>query len=476
MKKSVFILILVIFSAAFHSGTECSILYDRLKNCLSKGLYEKADSIYDSCYKFSDLNEYDLLKWTEIKGILGDFNGAARLFCDIGIKNSNLQRIARNQFFNMLSKTGSIEIKKKAIKEYRECSLSKLDTDSLLLSIWLSKTYSKFNLYREEIEAVTSLDRFNKSKGHRLLKIAKKRRAEKLFPEAVEAALQAWKYLSLKNDKQECIKILYKSYLYIGNADSALLWFQMNDISGPEDKISAVILFQATGMLDKADSAIAGLPESVSKDTLQIRQYIFSGRFDSASSFITKNKERTKRLFYKYDDFLWRIRTFLFSGKIFKFALCLDTMNTLTPPQKWPYTSEILNCRMALQRLQVYPEALQYWGKIRHSIYTRDTNCLLKLTAEFVPDDWPDNIREFLAVTIVKALIKYELFSRAQKVINSVLNLKESSQMNFYSGIVSINTGKIEEAKSIFEDILLYKPDNLFTAKARIYLLKLDQP
>ncbi len=437
-----------------------------------RGLFSKANSLYNEFYILSLLDGYDLLKWAQIKAILNDYSGMAKLFCAVRDYGKHFNSIARSQFVRMLADADSPHIQRQALYIYKSCFLSKSDIDKLSLSLWLSKTYSRFALYQEEIDAVLELDTTAESKGSRLLDIAGKRFRKYLFSNAIPPAINSWDFLDKEKSRQECVLILYQSYIQIGENDSALIWLEKTNLNDNKSMTNAAVLYQATGLFNKADSIIAQMGESVIKDTLNIRQYLFNGKINEACSLISKYTYLPRWSSAFADGLLWKVRCAVFSGNIFKTTQYLDSINIVENSLPKKYTREILECKLASQRMETYPDAFSYWGKLYYNIYVNKSQ---DITHSFNVDQWPEDIRKHLVITLLNDLIEKEHFYSAQYVLDLNPKLHEEPQICYFYAEVNFKLGYVEKAKKLFENIVLSNPDNVFAHKARIYLLKLKQ-
>lgn len=438
-----------------------------------RGLYAEVDSLYNDLFLLSLLDVYDLLKWTKIKGILGDYNGAAQIFCEVSQYRKNFVSMARSQFTRLLAESDSSDFQSNALDIYKECYLSKPNADTLSLSNWLSRTYARFNLFNEENSAIIELDRDEKSRGGRLLATAQNRFSNRLFAEAIQPALQSWKYLSTEPQRHRCAIILYQSYSGIGKADSAILWLERVKLRNELSKVNAVVLYQEAGLFEKAIDIITTLKISISRDTLTIRQFLFEGKIENARSFIVKCSKDGLWQSARLDNFLWKIRTGVFSGMLDDAGLYIDSINSIGIPPSRHYAKEILIYRMALQRLGVNQQAFAYWGRLRYFAYIKKPQ---NMATGFNGGKWPLDIREYFAATLVEELITNKLYEKAQYVLDLVPELNESPQINYFRALTSFNLGYSDRAKKLFENIILSNPDGVFAHKARIYLLKLNEP
>ena len=444
----------------------------KLEQFEERGLYNEADSLYSNLFLLLSIDVYDLLKWAPVKGILGDYNGVAQIFCEISQFRKNFIFIAQNNFTRLLAESDSSDIQRNALDTYKKCSLSKPNSDTLALSKWLSSTCAQFNLYREEENAIAALDRNTQSRGDRLLETAQRRFSNRLFTEAIPPALKSWTFLSTEQQRQRCAVILYQSYTNTGETDSAVAWLKKVKLTDEPDKVNAIVLYQLAGLLEKSYRIINTLPESIYKDTLTIRQLLFEGKPGDACSFVNECTKKNHWRSNKSDMFLWKIRTGIFSVKPDMAVLYLDSINSINLSPSWNYAEEILIYRIAIQRMGIYQSAFASWGQLKYFCYIEKPQDMI---ANFNKEQWPPNILEFYAATLVEALIKNKLYNKAQYILDLISEVNESGQINYFRGLVYFNLGYTDKAKKQFENIILSKPGSVFAHKARIYLLKLKE-
>ena len=237
-------------------------------------------------------------------------------------------------------------------------------------------------------------------------------------------------------------------------------------------KVNAAVLYQLAGLFEKSYAIISSIKESLSRDTLTIRQLLFEGKIKDACSFAAECTKAKHWRPNKSDSFLWKIRTSIFAGMLGDATLYLDSINSISFLPSWKYAKEILTYRIALQRLGVYPSAFASWGQLKYFSYIKKPQNMI---ASFNKEQWPPDILEYYAITLVEALIKNELYEKAQYILDLIPELSESQQINYFRALVSFNLGYINKAIKQFENIILSEPGSVFAHKARIYLLKLKE-
>ncbi len=444
-------------------------LHLQLRTMERKGLYAEVDNVYSDFMKLSLLDVYELLKWARIKSILGDFDGAVSIYCKASATENSFVNVALNQLKRALADVSSTETIRRTLEHFSSCYRSHPGASLDTLSKWLSKTYAHFELFREEEQAITTFDSNPASKGERLLSAARNRFSRNLFSEALPPAKKAWQYLSSDRQRQKCAIICYQSYMHIGRTDSAVLWLDKVNLTQLHSKANAVVLYQNSGFFKKADSVIQMLDNTITRDTLMIRHYIFLGEPDKAQEYLTRCAIKSHWRYAPADLYLWHIRLQVYTGSLPQTSRYLDSLSRIKNSPSWHYTAEVLTIRLALQRLQIYPEAFKFWGSLRHDLYR---NKPLEPVAAFNVTRWPAAIQEFLAATLIDALVGNEYYSEAQSILDRLPNL-DSPQTAYFRGITSFMLGYGDKAKKIFEKIILSNPDDVFAHKARIYLLKL---
>lgn len=437
-----------------------------------RGLYAELDSLYHDLFLLSLLDVYELLKWTRIKSILDDYNGAALIFCEISQLRKNFVSMAQSQFVQLLAKADSSDIQRSALEIYKDCYVSKPDADTLSLSNWLSGVYARFNLYNEENRAIVELDRDEKSRGERLLAAAQSRFSKRLYEEAVEPATQSWKYLSTERQRNRCAKLLYQSYATIGDVDSAMVWLEKITLTSEPDKVSAVVFYQEAGLFKKADDIISALKPSLYRDTLTIRQFLYEGKLKDACSYTINCTQAGHWRSANRDGFLWKMRTSAFSGMLEDAALFLDSIESAGFPPSWHYMKDVLIYRMAIQRMGIDQPGFISWGRLHYFIYIKKPQNIID---SIIKEVWPLDIREYLATTLLEALINNKLYEKAQYVLDMIPEVHTSSQIDYFHALISFKMGYIEKAKRKFENIIVSDPDGVFSHKARIYLLKINK-
>ena len=185
--------------------------------------------------------------------------------------------------------------------------------DTLGFKQWISGTYDRFGLYDEEVDVLVSLDSKNYPSARELLETARQRFSQRLFSYVIRPAKQAFARSATASQKALCALLLYQSYAQTEKNDSAAMWLAGVPLAQEPYKAEAVAFFQRSRYLGKADSLIKTLSPSFMRDTLTIRQMLFSGDLRGAA-------DAAERTFQTWggdkgdgnEALLWRIRTLIF--------------------------------------------------------------------------------------------------------------------------------------------------------------------
>jgi tetratricopeptide (TPR) repeat protein len=435
----------------------------------ASGRYASADTLYEALAGAHAIDVFDLSQWAQIKGVLEDYVGASEVFCRVSKRDERLVNMSLSQLERVLSDATPAR-QRLALKRFFECFVQSPLADTAALVDWLSSVYSRFGLYEEEIALLTGVSGDLPPKGRLLLASARRRFSGKLFQEAVSAALPAYRMLSTQEYKQQAAVVLYHAYAQLGKADSALAWFRTASVNDPASIGQASGLYQEAGMLDKADSLIETLPASIIKDSLAIRQLLYAGRSDSAYELAVTLAQKEFWRDFRDEAVVWQVRSAIFAGKPSRATAHLDTAHI--PPHS-PFAQEVYEYRLMLMKLKADPAAMRMWGKMQYAGFVNDT-AMLPDSAEL--DNVSAGVRQLLIADLADLLIKWRQFEQARRALSRIPDTEKATPHSSYLlGQAKLREGALDEARSIFEALILEHPDDVFAGRARIYLMKIDQ-
>lgn len=445
-----------------------------VRDLKTQGQLVEADNLFLDMDALSLLDNTLYPDWAEIKWILGDYGGAAKLYCAM-TRNIGY---GRSLFKQLLIDNHSPKIQKEAISAYKNCYKNKAGINRKELFQWLRRMSIYLKLYDEEINNILEFGNNTKYKGYELHNIAKYRYSRGLYAQVIFPATLAWEYSTRKDSRQQLARLLFDSYSIMGKLDSAGIWLERSNNKDPIDELKSITFYQNTKSFNKADSLIklfeisspnsSRLNSNIIKDTLIFRQFLLQMNIADAHSIINKATLKTHWKDAHFDRNLWRIRASVFSGTLSKTREYIDSLKFYSPPATWKYYEEILSFKMALQRLASSPKAFKTWCSMKYFKYcNKSLNSFLSIN----PKQFDNTTQLFLFGTLIEELIEKHDYSNAQKCINQIPNLLNTSQISYYQGVVYSMLHKQKRAKSIFEEIILTYPNDVFAHKARMYLI-----
>lgn len=445
----------------------------RMRGALAKledrGDFRAADSLYEAFHQLGVLDFHDLLKWAQARGVLRDYVGASGILCVAARQNPRLAEVARSRFLEQLKEADDSALRRASLNAYENCAIGLPGSDTLAECTWLSRAYGHFSLYDDEVRVIVDYRNSLPDAAQRLLALARRRFSRRLYADAIAPARAAWELSGNRDLTRESVVILSHSYAQVGPRDSALIWVQEADLNSDRSLSSAVALYQEAGLLRKADSLIRRMHITFARDTLTIRQEIFSGKPAGAQEHANALIQGTTVTGLRREARLWQIRLAVFGGDIEATARAIDS---LVFAAGWAHAHEVLGYRLAMELLQSYPQAFAQWGRIRCAAFT---GRFLEVETGLHADRWPANVGAFLAEALVEALMHAGLFEQAYAVLAEVRSDSLTPRLLFYKARIEFAGGRLDSARKLLETIVLDKSGGVFTRKARMYLLGLEE-
>jgi len=211
------------FSEAFSQNTPFNSGFkDKIEKLMEQDKLHEADTMFTLAEKNRSIDTYDLMKWLRIKGVLADYAEIGRIACLIVQRQPGLSSFICDQLPEIIKDAEPITIRK-VMEQYLFCALVKND-DATELKLWAADVYSRFGLYKEELDILKDTALKNQDMANALLNSANKKFAKKLFVPAINAALPAYQLFNDPDLKSISAMILFQSYGHIGKNDSAAIW------------------------------------------------------------------------------------------------------------------------------------------------------------------------------------------------------------------------------------------------------------
>ncbi len=432
------------------------------------GQFHSADSLYEALARLHAIDVFDLSQWAQIKGVLEDYDGAAEVFCMVSSRDERLTNMVHSQLERLLDDADG-ETRRRALRRYFNCFIQSALADTAALAEWLSSVYDRYGLYDEEIALITRLGSGLRSEGRMLLLSAKRRFSQQLFRQAVEAALPAYQALRTDSQKKEAAVLLYHAYTQLSHADSALFWFDKADVDDIGGIGQAVVLYQRATMFAKADSLLRTLPESMVYDTLAVRQLLFRNQPDRACALASQVTQKKTWSHFRDESVVWQVRTAVFAGKMQLAQAHLDTARIMPSSE---YAQELLRHKLVLIRLKTDPAAFPVWARIQYARYVEQP-AMLPDSAAIVSASAV--ARELAAPAAVTMLLEHNRVEAARAVCDGVTEKEASPEIWYLFAQTLLRAGELDRARSVLEQLLLDHPEDVFSEKARIYLMKLER-
>jgi tetratricopeptide (TPR) repeat protein len=439
---------------------------DRLVELEKRAAYMEMDSLYSMLSRAGNLDAYELVKWGRLLGILKKYDDAARIYCEAGAREPSLTQMLRAQLLRMLSEADAPQ-RAEILNSYYTCSIQESGTDIPGLLRWITTVYGNFGLYSDEVAGISTAFSDPVRSARELFELAKRRFSRRLFKETIEPAIAAHAILRTEQEQNECAALLYLSYLETGKTDSAIIWFKKGKLTDPESMKRAAVLYQAAGLFVQADSLIGMMAPSITRDTLSLRQLIFTGRISDARHMAT---ERTKLKHWRGsagDASLWKIRTAVYTGDL---AGTIDCIDSARFDMAWQGAREVLGQRYAAHIFKTDPDTYNLWGKLMRALYTGH------------PETMPDTVvaaqargavRELIYAALAEALAAERRYDLVYSLISTMPATEASPRLLYFYSESCIMQGKTVQAQQMLEKLILEYPLDVFSGKARIYLLVL---
>jgi tetratricopeptide (TPR) repeat protein len=432
--------------------------YEVFVALVNSGRQEEADRIFTVFESEGKLDSHDLLRWAKVKSVIGDFKRIPGLVCRFIDAEPRLTSVALNQFNGFLDEM-SPSAADSAIKGFLSCGLAKPGSDSATIISWTADACSRLGFYDLEIE-ILSLSRLP-SIQEKLLDAAKNRFSRRKYREAIKAAK---KFYEIKPNK-EAATIIYRSFRETGADDSAITWIERTGYRTDNSITEAVILYQNAGQFNKASALIDSLPRSLGRDTLILRQYLFTGEREKAadavksSTFLNKSEKLTV---------LWKIRTLLFSRRMDEF---LEYLKKVKIVPSWDNAGELLSYKYRMQRLAKSTVALDTWAEIEYNIYIGKPQQATGVLAEAKVSD---DLKGHLILHLAGALIDRGENRAALSLLSTWKESKPTPEFLYCKGEALFRTGETDSAMGIMKRIVMEFPGDIFSGKARIFLSEIN--
>jgi tetratricopeptide (TPR) repeat protein len=455
-----------------------------------------ADTLYHVLDAAGRLDAQGLLRYGRVKCLIGDYRAAVALYCRAADKR--LEHVAFTQMEQLFADADSAA-RSDAMRGFRKCVLALPAADTAFYRNRLADFYGRYGHFDEEISILVTLNTRSAPTGRRLSEAARTHFSQRRYRLAASAASAAYARLD-EGDRTRASAAFtaHQAYTQLKARDSALVWLRLSGATDKDAKILAVALNQETGRLEEASRLLEQLPPSLSKDTLAVRAYIFSGEIGKALNHIA-TATTPSWVMSPRERMLWRARCFIFQGQPYDAAPALDSIKFMPT---WNAASETLRYKYWLQKLDEggAPQgAAQLWGRLEYYLYTGDLNAASKALKVFFDAAGVQQagvaggVGEALSVRLAGALAANSRYAEALETLDMVdggarrgssnnpnlnLSLKfdidnsRSPEYLFVKAEALKGLGRNDEARGIAQKILTEHPGDVFAQRARMLLVK----
>ena len=454
-----------------------------------------ADTLYRALDAAGRLDAHELLRFGRVKCLLGDYAAAAAIYCRVIAEDKRVEHAALTQMGQLFADADSA-VKSAALDKFEACVFSLPSGDTAFYRNWLADFYGRGGLYEKEVAILTKFDTPASPSGRKLADAAKAHFSRRRYRQAATAAVAAAGRLD-KAEQPQAAFVAYQAYMQLRAKDSALIWLKRSEVTSKDARVQSVALHQEAGHTQEAAALLDSMPLSLAKDTLVVRQYLFTGETGKALnhtssphvSWIMNPRERA----------LWMSRSLIFSGRPYDAAAIIDTLRFM---QSWHGTAEVLRYKYWFQKLEDDQSALDVWGKLEYSIYTGDLTTAAQNLRKY---GLKGESGEMMAVRLARALAGAERVKEALEILELVESsqavggeidygikgipgrqdndksgknktrseTQRSAEYLYFKAEMLNESGRQEEARAIANKILKDYPADVFAQKARILLSRI---
>ena len=464
--KAVFFICCICFAQVWSESIDVTQQIRRsLLNNSDGGKLPIADSLYRVLDASGELDVHDYLRWGRVKSLLEDYSGAADLYCKAAAADARMVYAAVTQMGQFFSDIVSDE-QLAALNNFKICILSLEAADTVYLRNWLADLYRRSGVYDSEIKVLVELDIPSSPVARRLADAARDHLSKRRYRYAANSAVLAYGRLEQGAQRTNTALIAYQSYMRLGVRDSALIWLKRPGLTDTAAKAAAAGLYQETGHLASAAALIDSMNASLSKDTLLIRQRLFSNEIDKALSLASSNLLSWRQ--HPREKCLWQTRCLIFSGKAEHAVPVIDSVKFSA---SWHASAELLRYKYWLQKLSGESGASSTWGNLEYLIYTGNLTLAVQKLKDY---GLSGDTGEMMAVRAAGALMREGSITEALLVLDLVKNSAGSPEYLYFRAEALFNAGRKDDARVTAGKLLTDFPTDVFAQKARILLSKID--
>ena len=437
----------------------------RLDAAGERGSEDSLFSAFDQC---RSLAGDQLLRWAHLREVVGGYTGAAAVY---GKALAADRRFCNTVFMKMyeLLENSSGDTIASALAAFRRETVPCQGGDTAGIQTWIAGFYCSHGMDGEALSVLTEVPATMARLAPGIFGIARQRFEGGRYAGAIAPAKTVYEHCDDQQLKTATADILYIAYQRLGDVDSALLWIRRTGMAGERRSVDAAVLYQEAGRLPEAKAIISALHPSLSRDTLAVRQLLWSGDTGGAVRAMSRRKDGQWAL-HPDEWLLWRSRVLLFDGTLGELSALLDSNEV---PASWHGAQEVLNDRYLLQLFGQWAEALRVWPEVEYDLFRgkSDEARTRVAGAELRPEP-----RGALVLRIVNDLLRRGGAAAAEKVFAEQGEPLDLPEYLYCYAETLVAAGKADRAQALLLRIVRDFPGTIFTEKARVLLAKLRGP
>jgi tetratricopeptide (TPR) repeat protein len=433
---------------------------------LDEGFPAMADTVFTIFDNDDILDKYDMARWARVKSVTGDYYKIPDLLCrSLTSADRRFIEITLMQFSEILQETGP-EITDTVVELFsRHCfsSLHMDDQEKSTVFSWVIGTWGELNKYRKQIEFIKSSVPVEQEQSVLLYQLSESNYTRKNYIAAAAAASAAYNVKGDEKGKRQAAKIAFQSWVALNRSDSVMVWLERAGIENDIGRTEAVALYQNKGQIDKSRQLLDALPQSLSKDTLRIRQCLCANEKEEVAFALFEKSPHLSQEPVLSE--IWRLQLLLFYKKFATFQHEIDSLRML---QDWSYFPQLLRYRYWVQICGGQEDLLAIWAAVEYNNFTgKPQNSSVLFSGGSIAEPQ----RSLLALEVAKALSTQS----AQEVVRFFDACKDTFSdpgVLYCKAEANLGAGNQNLTADLLQSIVMNYPFDVYSGKARILLKK----
>ncbi|MBN2035914.1 MAG: hypothetical protein JW768_04155 [Chitinispirillaceae bacterium] len=425
------------------------------------GAQEQADSLFSAFDRCKSLHPDLLLRWAEIKEVRGHYSSVASLHCRAVSELPRIIDLSRNRLSQIFQHAPRDSVRR-VLGLVRRCFFSARGIDTMRLQLWMADWYARIGCDKEEIALLRAFPSTSNKLISRLWDMANREYRSRAYGSAVSAAKKVYEKAPHTALKSQAAGLLRDAYRALNINDSAVVWLERSDLTNDRARTDAAELYHLTGRLVEAERIIKAIRPSFSRDTMEVRQLLFSGDTKEAANRVAKGGRRWNER--HYEACKWKIRTLMFHGARNELSEYLDTV--FIDPSR-DDAEELLGYRYYLKLFSRFPAQQQIWFRMEYDFYTGHPERAMKRLSG---QELEEEVRGALLLRILGQLRKQGRTTLMAQVFEEQREISYSPEYRYLWAETLLKMGETSRSRNLLLLLLRDFPATVFAEKARILL------